>query len=208
MVDLKNGSTLPGTLGLSDDGFILLNEKSIVISVTEQAARMLEIDVDAIEGQAFSTLLKDKNPDWLNVLSEYENGNRTDVSIHASNGRRLLACLRRSQNSEYISLVQLCDLDGLNYRKKRALGDKYPIASGFLASNRTRPDFEVQRRLSPELHRVLSRGERAIQQGARILITGETGVGKTEVARFLHGSVSDATDPFVIINCAASMLKI
>jgi DNA-binding NtrC family response regulator len=72
------------------------------------------------------------------------------------------------------------------------------------ARNRTRPDFKAQRRLSPVLNKVLSRGERAIQQGARILITGETGVGKTEIARHLHGSVTNANDPFVVVNCAIS----
>ncbi|MBK6468015.1 MAG: sigma 54-interacting transcriptional regulator [Rhodobacter sp.] len=68
--------------------------------------------------------------------------------------------------------------------------------------NRTRPDFATQRRLSPALNRLLSRAGRAIRQGARILITGESGVGKSEIARFLHAVVADARDPFVIVNCA------
>nr|WP_281242646.1 sigma 54-interacting transcriptional regulator [Salinihabitans flavidus] len=50
---------------------------------------------------------------------------------------------------------------------------------------------------------MLSRGERALVQGARVIITGESGVGKTEVARHLHAFVAGATDPFVAVNCAA-----
>ncbi len=53
------------------------------------------------------------------------------------------------------------------------------------------------------MDRLISRGERALLQGARVIITGESGVGKTEIARHLHGFVSDASDPFVVVNCAA-----
>jgi len=50
---------------------------------------------------------------------------------------------------------------------------------------------------------VLARGERAVLQGARILISGESGSGKTEIARYFHTFVADTSDPFQVVNCAA-----
>lgn len=50
---------------------------------------------------------------------------------------------------------------------------------------------------------MISRGERALLQGARVIITGESGVGKTEIARHLHNFVANGVDPFIAVNCAA-----
>ncbi|TNF14163.1 MAG: AAA family ATPase, partial [Rhodobacteraceae bacterium] len=57
--------------------------------------------------------------------------------------------------------------------------------------------------ISPWLDRMISRGERALLQGARVIITGESGVGKTEIARHLHNFVANGVDPFIAVNCAA-----
>lgn len=74
---------------------------------------------------------------------------------------------------------------------------------GVLAEAEIRIDFEVQRALSSELERILKRGERSVSQGVRILIMGESGVGKTELARYLHNFVAGSSDPFMPVNCAS-----
>ncbi|MGB5868768.1 MAG: sigma 54-interacting transcriptional regulator, partial [Albidovulum sp.] len=130
-----------------------------------------------------------------------------DVMLRRNDGRAILAVPRRigaaSQPGIGVMVV-LRDLNGLDYRRNRANGQSTVARMPFLAENRTRADFGTQRRLSPDLHRILSRGERAMVQGTRILITGESGVGKTELAKYLHNSVADASDPFVVVNCASS----
>lgn len=204
MSDSQKLIQLPAALGHSDDGYILLDENAVIIAASDEAGRMLSVDATSMISQPLSQLVEQGSAKLQSILTGVEIGGRSDISISILGGRKLLVSLRKDANASHISLIQLCDLDGLNYRRTRATGERNLVANGFLTTNHTRPDFEAQRRLSPELHRMLSRGERAIQQGARILITGETGVGKTEVARFLHTSVSDATDPFVVVNCATS----
>lgn len=86
---------------------------------------------------------------------------------------------------------------------QRVNGDRKKKAFGLLAETEIRPDFEMQRTLSPDFERILSRGERSISQGVRILITGESGVGKTELAKHFHSFVAGSRDPFMSVNCAS-----
>lgn len=62
------------------------------------------------------------------------------------------------------------------------------------------PDGIVAR--SPAMRRVLERAERAARVTSSVLLTGETGVGKSTVARMLHARSPRRAGPFVQVNCA------
>lgn len=189
--------TMP-LLTLSDDGHILLAPDSSVTALDDEAARLLGIDGAC---GAFAGITTDLLG-WDDVVQAVADGRRSDIYLRGPTGRRLLASLRRAPGASHVGLVELRDLDQFDYRRDRALGVQGDQPAFTTVDNRTRPDFATQRRLSPALNRVLSRGERAIRQGARILITGESGVGKSEIARYLHGFVADTRDAFVTVNCA------
>jgi len=56
---------------------------------------------------------------------------------------------------------------------------------------------------SPAMQRVFAVIERIARTCVPILVTGETGTGKTAVARAIHGEGVRASGPFVVVNCAA-----
>jgi DNA-binding NtrC family response regulator len=56
---------------------------------------------------------------------------------------------------------------------------------------------------SPAMHRVIDVARRVAQVDATVLLTGESGVGKERIARFIHEESGRAGGPFVAINCGA-----
>jgi transcriptional regulator with GAF, ATPase, and Fis domain len=55
---------------------------------------------------------------------------------------------------------------------------------------------------SAGMREILEKAKRASLSRSKVLITGETGVGKEVVARYIHASSPDAKRPFVALNCA------
>ena len=56
---------------------------------------------------------------------------------------------------------------------------------------------------SPVMTRVIEMARRVAQVDSTVLITGESGVGKERLARFVHTESTRAGGPFVAINCGA-----
>jgi transcriptional regulator with PAS, ATPase and Fis domain len=56
---------------------------------------------------------------------------------------------------------------------------------------------------SPAMRQALDLAARAARSKAPVLLTGESGTGKSRLARFIHDSGDRAAKPFVQINCAA-----
>lgn len=75
-----------------------------------------------------------------------------------------------------------------------------------LASAKTTPELNLADRYrteTPALRHMLKRLEVAARHDVTILLIGETGSGKTHLAKLIHESSSRAHDPFVTVACGA-----
>ena len=81
------------------------------------------------------------------------------------------------------------------------MGYEYGTAGGRLAltPGMSQPNLVVG---SPAMNDLLLMAERAARSSIKVLITGESGVGKDLVARYIHNQSSRKAAPFVAVNCA------
>ncbi len=56
---------------------------------------------------------------------------------------------------------------------------------------------------SPRMQHVIDLARRVAKVDATVLITGESGVGKERIARFIHDESTRAAGPFIAVNCGA-----
>ena len=55
---------------------------------------------------------------------------------------------------------------------------------------------------APQMQTVVSSAQRIAGTDIKVLITGESGVGKDVLARYIHAQSTRARGPFVALNCA------
>lgn len=183
------------------DGAMLIDARGGVIAANSEAMSLLGIA--SAEGHLLTDLPAGADG-WDALIAAVDNRQGVELPLRVARGRAVLARVRPMEDDSGATFVALRDVDRFEFSRDRAFGRSRDDGVHIFRHERTRPDFATQRLLSPEMARVLARGEMAMRQGARILITGESGVGKSEIARYLHLSVSNARDPFIIVNCASA----
>ena len=185
------------------DGVLVLDPAARVVQLNREGAAIAGLSGKGVMGRALAEVVGDSPLNWTPVLEMLAEARTGEVIIRSENIGSIFVTLRRVADVPGAVVITLRDLAVFDHARRMASGQRDPASFTSTVERRLRPDFSRQRQLSPYLDRIIARGERALLQGARVIITGESGVGKTEIARHLHSFVSNATDPFVAVNCAA-----
>ncbi|MDM7933008.1 sigma 54-interacting transcriptional regulator [Tabrizicola sp.] len=187
----------------SPDGIVVLDPAARVVQMNREAAAIAGLSAKGVIGRPLPEAAPDSPLNWTPVLEMLAEARTGEVIIRSETIGSIFVTLRRVAEVPGAVVITLRDLAVLDHARRMASGQRDPASFTSTVERRLRPDFSRQRQLSPYLDRIIARGERALLQGARVIITGESGVGKTEIARHLHSFVANATDPFVAVNCAA-----
>src|SRR6266700_3362004 len=199
------------------------NHKSPRILIVDDDAGQRSLLDSFLRGQGFETLVVDSGEKALEALrSQPVNMMISDVRMPGMTG---LETLRRARQEHTVLPVLLvtayADIreavgamrDGaVNYIAKPIDLDELLItvqqATGMTKS--TPLKFSADRRLpenvvakSPLLQAVFHDASLIAPSESRVLITGESGVGKEVLAEVIHGWSARASGPMVKVNCAA-----
>ena len=196
---------LPILLDSFPDGVIIVGNDSNVRAANQVARDLLGETMTAI-GAPSTDIFQNFGDSFSEIAVSANRPRRHDGLIALVGGRNVLLSIRvlRNGNADPIATVLvLRDLKLIEHQRRNAAGEREANLFQFLSDRALGPDYELQRRLSDDIERVITHGTRALRQGARLLLHGESGTGKTELARYLHRTVGDAHEPFVHVNCGA-----
>lgn len=193
-----------GVIDRLPDGLIVLNPQQQVLAMNELARTFLGL-VDQ-EYDHLDSLAEQAEADFSMAGEACRRGTATDFIVTAVDRRAILVSVRfvRDRASgDQAAIFTMRDLQMLDRQRKLAAGDRPTNRFKFTKDTEASPDFGTQRRISPEIDTAIKHGERALAVGARVLLTGESGTGKTELAKYLHRRVGNPEDPFVHVNCGS-----
>lgn len=193
----------------SFDGILVTDKDGKILFVNSSYERVAEIKRSDMEGKSMRDLI---NPVWMpNSVAYVVAEQKTTVSKRqiVKSGRHIMVTgkpifdrdgeikkivinarditeiydlseeLQKSKSAEKLYMEQLSDFSQMNQK-----------ASPILA-------------VSKEMKDALSLAEKVANFQATVLILGESGVGKEEVAKFIHKNSMRRDKPFIAINCGA-----
>ncbi|THD81381.1 PAS domain-containing protein [Aliigemmobacter aestuarii] len=201
--ELDRARLLLAAFDSAPDGIIVLDGAGRIVQINREALAISGLRDRKPLGQTLDAVAPDSPLNWTPVQEMLAGRHTGEVIIRSENIGTVFVTLRRVAEMPGAVILTLRDLAVFDHARRMASGQRDPASFTSTVERRLRPDFARQRQLSPYLDRIIARGERALLQGARVIITGESGVGKTEIARHLHSFVANAADPFVAVNCAA-----
>lgn len=181
------------------DGIIVVDCTGMVQYMNAAAEGINELTRDQCLGRPLSELVRQSNTLLPGIPAAFQNSQRLNDNVVDPAGRRIAISCRPIRDAKGLMtcyLVNQRNLDLLlrsptNYR----LND--------LEAARSDEESATVAGVTEASARLLAIGTRAMTVGSRILILGESGVGKSEFARLLHRGSSRAGGPFIHVNCAS-----
>lgn len=181
------------------DGIIVVDGDDRVRCMNRAAEKATGTERREIEGRSLELLLRQSSLDFEDFLAACDRGQAQGVLRGRTDGRSYLATRRLvicRDGDERLSVLLFRDAEALE-RPRRGGGE------GRLAGQGGDPGVGEDLWLGGAMAELVARGVKAYGRRARILLLGESGVGKTAIARHLHLSAGGRSRPFVHVNCGS-----
>lgn len=175
------------TLECMDDGILAWNDENRITMVNNQAERLLNVNsLKLIEKDVFSIMRFPPN-----ILSNIEAHNiirRKQTTIEV-NGEFIEAIVTLRPLSDGSNLLFIHPIDKIRELAQQQIGGS------------ARYTFDTLPAVSRKMKHIITVAKRATKSKAPILITGEEGVGKTDLAMAIHNESEYKEGPFITLNC-------
>jgi DNA-binding NtrC family response regulator len=166
-----------------------LERQSVALLLVHVTGSSDETDVARLVGWAAA-----KPPCATIILSDDHNDHQAAGFLRAG----AADCLRRPL--DHGKLACLMDILALGARPK---ANGTPVPGALSALPRHAPDLSQAVMLEPDMMELMEQLRRVVPQETTLLLTGETGTGKTRFARLIHELSPRRDDPFLVVDCGA-----
>ena len=194
----------------SFDGILVTDAEGKILFVNSSYERIAEIKRSEMEGKYMRDLI---NPVWMpESVAHIVARERTVVSKRqvVKSGRHIMVTGRPVFDSKknikkiIINARDITEIYDLTEELQKARENEKQYINRF-SSPLLGTDDSGQKILaiSESMKNVLSLAEKVANFHATVLILGESGVGKEEVAKFIHENSMRKEKPFVVVNCGA-----
>jgi len=187
------------------EGIILLDRVGLVRYLNPAAEGAVEVLRSEVMGRPLQELVERSQLDLSYLPEALSSGARVSRRGIGSNTRHVYNIVTRSVRDWHGNvtcfIVAIQNLSESGYKDESANGSALRQEdSESVAAAKVPFDPIVLCRRTATL---VEQGLRTIQFGSRLLLLGESGVGKTEFARLLHRRSGGTNCPFVHVNCGS-----
>lgn len=194
----------------SFDGILVTDAEGKILFVNSSYERVAEIKRSDMEGKYMRDLI---NPVWMpESVAHIVARERTVVSKRqvVKSGRHIMVTGRpifdKKNNIKkiVINARDITEIYNLTEELQKARENEKQYFDRFTTPLLGTDDSNCQiLAMSESMKHVLSLAEKVANFHATVLILGESGVGKEEVAKFIHEHSMRKKEPFVVVNCGA-----
>lgn len=195
----------------SFDGILVTDADGKILYVNSSYERVAEIRKKDMEGKTMKDLM---NPVWMpNSVAYIVAEQKQPVSKRqiVKSGRHIIVTGRPVFNKKgsikkiVINARDITEIYELTEELQRSkeMGKMYLESYSELAGCRENKNKSPILAASQEMRNVLSLAEKVANFQATVLILGESGVGKEEVAKYIHNNSLRKDEPFIVLNCGA-----
>ena len=191
-------------LDLMPDGIVLVDRTGFVRYLNSAAENISELLREEVVGRSLREFVRQAKLDCEAALEAFSSGSK--INKLASNGVRrayLLStrCVRNWNAEVTCFLILMRDVEQIVRAGSDAIVDVFPnVGEATLDVTESADDSMI---LSDATSALVRRGLKALALGSRLVLLGESGVGKTEIGRVLHRLSGAPTRPFIHVNCGS-----
>ena len=186
----------------SYDGLHILDKDGNTIYINEACTRIEGVDIDEVFSKDIRTLVETGVYSQSVTLMVLESKQSHTITQTTKNGNEVLVTgtpIFDEKGDVEMVIVNSRDVTDLNTLRRNLSASKYQLE-----------DLKVEQRKfheiianSTQMQKILTTALYISKVDSTVLLTGESGVGKGVLARFIHDNGARAEKPFIKVDCSS-----